>query len=144
MPYNPWSGLTLVSSPSATPISVADAKSHSRVFIELDDSLIGAYLNMAALSCQHRCRAAFMPQVWRLSLNQWPGRSPAAGYREAADLHEYYKWNFIPVPLPPLRYIVSFSYLDTNGNIYYMAQSFGVQVGNYRLQMLLKTLLIRH
>lgn len=133
MPYNPWSGITLVTSPTAAPISIADAKAHSRVFFEADDSLIGAYINMATLSCQHRCRGAFMPQTWRFSLNQWPGRSPATGYREAADLGEYYRWNFIDIPLPPLIAIQSFQYLDTNANVYYMTQSVGVQVGNYLL-----------
>jgi hypothetical protein len=133
VPYNPWSGITLVTAPTAAPVSIADLKAHSRIYQEADDSLLGAYINMATISCQHRCRRAFMPQVWRLALNQWPGRSPAAGFREAADLHQYYKWNFIEIPLPPLTSIISFQYLDTNANVYYMTQSVGVAVGDYLL-----------
>ena len=132
MPYNPWSGVTLVTSPTADPVSVADAKSHSRIYQEADDSLLSAYIRMATNSCQNRCRRAFMPQTWRLSLNQFPGRSPAAGYR-SSTYEEYYRENFIKLPYPPLRSIIAFQYMDTNGNLYYMTQSFGVQVGNYLL-----------
>src|SRR6185369_13610156 len=81
---------------------------------------------------ENRCKRAFMPQVWRLALEQFPGRSPVAGYREGS-LGEYYRWASIELPMPPLISIVSFTYLDTQGNSNSMTQGYGNVVGNYIL-----------
>lgn len=133
MPYSNFSGLTPVTPPSATPVSVADQKAHGRIFIDLHDSLIAGYINMATSSCEDKCLRAFMPQAWRLALEQWPGRSPAVGYRESTSVAEYYKWSSIPLPKPPLVSIISFIYTDTTGATYNMTQGYGNQVGNYLL-----------
>jgi len=123
MPYSNYSGLNLLAPPTASPVSVADAKAHSRIFIDIDDSLVAGYLWTAMIACEDRTQRAFMPQSWELSLEQWPGRTPALGYRQSSDPKEYYKWNHFPVPKPPLVSVTYFNYYDTNFNLYTMTQT---------------------
>ena len=133
MPYSNFSGLTLVTPTTGDPVSIADQKAHGRIFIDLHDSLIAGYISMATSACEDKCKRAFMPQTWRLALEQWPGRSPVVGYRESTSMAEYYKWAYIPLPKPPFVSIVSFTYTDTTGIVYNMTQGYGNQVGNYLL-----------
>lgn len=139
MPYSPFSGLTLVTPTVADPVSVADIKAHSRVYIDLHDSLIAGYIASATIICEDHTKRAFMPQTWRLALEQWPGRSPMVGYREATSIPEWWRWSYIELPKPPLDSIVAFTYKDTSGTVFNMTQLSTPgqmnqnQVGNYLL-----------
>jgi uncharacterized phiE125 gp8 family phage protein len=130
-----FSGLTLVTAPTATPVSVADVKAHSRLGSDptIDDSLLTGYIRAATSSCENRTtpRRAFMPQTWRLALSHFPGR----GTGHSGELDNYQRWNHISIPKPPLVSIVSFSYIDTNGNAFAMTQGYGSAVGNYLLDL---------
>jgi uncharacterized phiE125 gp8 family phage protein len=127
-----FSGLTLVTAPTATPVSVADVKAHTRLGAApmIDDALLAGYISAATISCENRTnpRRAFMPQTWRLALSHFPGRG-------AVDLDHYQHWNHIAIPKPPLVSIVSFTYQDTNGNTYAMQQGYDNRVGNYLLDL---------
>jgi len=128
-----FSGLQLVTPPVTTPISVADAKAHSRVLYSADDQLIAGYISSATIQCQQITKRAFMPQTWTYSLEHFPGRSNPTGYQLLSEPNRYYSFNHIEVPLPPLQSIVSFTYMDTQGNLYNMQQGYTTQVGNYTL-----------
>lgn len=116
-----FSGLTLVTGPTATPISVADAKAHSRIGSAptIDDSLLAGQIRAATSSCENRTmpRRAYMPQTWRMALTEFPKRP------------------YIEIPKPPLVSIASFSYIDTTGNAFAMTQGYGNAVGNYLLDL---------
>lgn len=128
-------GLTLVTPPAAAPITLADAKAHSRVDLSFDDddALIAGYISSATIDCEDRVNRAFMPQQWRLALRNFPGRDP--GEFDGAAVANYLKWNHIAIPKPPLVSIASFTYMDTDGNVFNMQQGYGSQVGNYLLDL---------
>ena len=128
-----YSGLTLVTPPTGNPVSVADARAHSRILDSAHDTLIAGYLSSSTTLCEDKCWRAFMPQTWRLALNQWPGRTPGIGYYEPSNVAEYYRFNFIALPRPPLVSIAAFTYTDTQGNVFNMQQGYDSAVGNYVL-----------
>jgi hypothetical protein len=128
--FNIFGGLQCLVQPTTTPVSVQDAKAHSRVFTTADDSLIAGYINVATIACQDRCRRAFMPQVWQLGLQQFPGRTP---WNEARPLNpqDIERNQYIELPMPPLIAVIpdptatnnppsGITYYDTNYNQYFM------------------------
>lgn len=128
-----FTGLTLVTPPAAAPITIADAKAHSRISIGLDDALLAGYISSATIDVQDRLNRALMPQTWRMAMRNFPGRDPARF--DAADMANYLRWNHIKIPRPPLVSIESFTYMDTSGITYPMTQGYGSQVGNYLLDL---------
>ena len=127
-----YAGLTLVTPPAGEPVSLADAKQHSRVFpgVTVDDSLILAYISSARQLVETILYRALITQQWCQALMNFPGRYPL-GYRESVNTDEYLKWSYIKLPNPPLISIDSFLYYDTNNTQYAMTQGYGNQVGNY-------------
>ncbi len=93
-----------------------------RVFHGLDDSTIAGYLWTAMIACEDHTRRAFMPQAWTMTLDQFPGRTPALGPQISHNQADYYKWSQFEVPKPPLVSVISFYYYDTNYNQYSMIQ----------------------
>lgn len=89
---------TLVTPPTVEPISVAEAKSHLRVEISTDDTLIGNLIAAARQHAETALRRALITQTWDLFLDAFPSRNGA-----------------ISVPLPPLQTIDSIKYVDTFG-----------------------------
>ena len=130
-----FGGLTIVTPPTREPLTLADARAHSRVAGSIeDDAMLGGYLSVARRKCEEICRRAFMPQTWRYALKHWPGRSYGE-LRQSGNLADYYRWNEIEIPLPPLVSIASFTYADTLGTTSNMTQGYGNQVGNYLLDL---------
>lgn len=125
-----YAGLTLVTPPVAEPVSVADAKAHSRIFTDVDDSLVAGYISSARMKCEQNLRRAILTQQWLYALQNWPGR-PLGVYREAVSREQYYTWSYIIIPLPPLVSINAFVYYDTLNNQYTMQQGYSNTVGNY-------------
>lgn len=130
-------GLTQVVPPAADPVTIQDAKKHSRIFIDLDDSLIAGYIHAATAYCEDWTRRAFMPQTVRMALNYFPGRNYRTGYQMVTGGDSYYRWNYIELWKPPLQSIVSFTYTDTAGTVSNMTQVTGNQnaAGNYLLDL---------
>ena len=133
MPYNNWNGLQIVTPPAQALVSVEDAKAHMRVFSGPDDALVAGYIGAATRICEEQTRRAFMPQTWRLSLNQFPGRTPLAGYQASSNPAHWLKYRFFEIPKPPLQSIASFYYYDTNNNQYAMQVGYDNSAGNYYL-----------
>lgn len=126
-------GLQLVVRPAAEPVTVADAKAHSRISQNVEDSEVLGYITAARQVCEGIVRRALMPQTWRLALENWPGRDYVNGVRSFSNLGEYYRWNHIELPHPPLVSITTFTYTDTAGNVSNMVQGYGSAAGNYLL-----------
>ena len=47
-----FAGLTLVIPPALEPVSVVDAKAHSRIYAGMDDSLVAGYISSMTRKCE--------------------------------------------------------------------------------------------
>ena len=89
--------LKIYTEPSSEPVTLADAKSHCKIFITDDDDLINSYITAARKWVEHTgIRRALITQTLELYLDAFPD------------------WEINP-PRPPLKTIVSIKYYDTNG-----------------------------
>lgn len=98
---------TLVTPPTAYPVTIADVKAHAVITIPQDDSFIGNVLIPAATEyAQAVQKRQLMPATWRLSMRRFPvGDRP------------------IPLPLPPLVSIASITYIDSAGALQTMSSA---------------------
>jgi uncharacterized phiE125 gp8 family phage protein len=86
---------TLQSAPSTAPVSLAEAKSHLRVEVADDDTLIQSYIDAATVMAEEFLRRRLITQTWRIFLDGFPQGNGA-----------------IVVPYSPLVSISGFSYKD--------------------------------
>lgn len=91
--------LTLISGPSAEPITLAEAKLHCRVDADLtaDDALITALIVAARERAEHELGRALISQTWERVLDAFP-----------AD-------DDILLGMPPVQSITSVKYIDPTG-----------------------------
>lgn len=92
------SSYVLTSAPATEPVTTAEAKSHLRVDIDDDDTLIAGMIEAARDYFEEAARRALITQTWRLNLDAWP-----AG-------------NEIELPRSPLQSVSSIVYLDEDGD----------------------------
>ena len=85
------------SAPGTEPVTTAEAKSHMRVDISDDDTLIGSLITAAREYVEGATRRSLITQTWRLNLDAWPGG------------------NEISLPKPPLQSVSALIYLDEDG-----------------------------
>lgn len=91
-------GLTLVTAPAAEPLTTAEAKSHLRVDLTDDDTLIDAYITAARQYVEEDLGRALVTQTWDYTLDAFPSDGSA-----------------IRLPRPPLRSVTSVTYVDSAG-----------------------------
>lgn len=96
---------TRSTAPDTEPLTTAEAKSHLRVSISTDDTLIDALVTAAREYVEERCSIALYTQTWQRRLDAWP-----AG-------------NTIRLPRPPLQSVSSVKYYDADGTEYTLASS---------------------
>lgn len=88
--------LTLVTAPTAEPLSAQEAKDHMRVDITTDDELIEALIGAARRKFEADTGRALCTRTYDLTLDGWPcGDS-------------------ITLPYPPLQSVTSITYYDTS------------------------------
>lgn len=107
-------GLTLVTAPTAEPLSLSEAKAHLRVDTNDDDALIAGHILAARKWAEGYIRGGIVTQTWDYTLDgQWP-----LVYADGRD-----RWR-IYLPLHPVQKLtsdspqvsaVSVTYVDTNG-----------------------------
>lgn len=97
--------LKIHAAPAAEPVATAEAKSHLRVDITADDTLIDAYVKAGREWVENFCNRALITQTWKYYLDEFP-----------AEDH-------IDIPLPPLQSITSITYTDINGTVATMSAS---------------------
>jgi len=118
----------LIDGPSTEPISLSEAKTHLRVDIDDDNSLILALITSARQQAEHICRRAFISQQWMVTLDQFPrpgmnigsanwygpqwGDSPGPLTTLNPDKTTGYE---IILPYAPLISVDSITYVDTDG-----------------------------
>lgn len=88
-------GFRIVTQPTTEPVTVAEAKMHLRVDGTDDDAMIGAMITAAREECEHLLERALAPQTVQLLLDEFQDE--------------------IPLPMPPLRSIVSVEYAAEDG-----------------------------
>lgn len=91
--------LQLVTPPAVEPLSLTEAKSHTRVVWDAEDTDVAAYIKAARVHAEAVTRRAFVQQVWDVFYDAFPGDS-----RERLEL-----------PLPPVVSVDSVKYTDTAG-----------------------------
>ncbi len=90
--------LTLVTAPTAEPVSLTEAKAHLRVDISTDDTLIEALIMAAREYCEGFQRRAYVTQTRELILDRFPSTGAT-----------------IELPMAPLRSVSSIKYTDKDG-----------------------------
>lgn len=88
--------LTLITPPTALPVSLADVKLHLKVEHSADDALIATMIKSAARLAQQRLNRALMTQTWQLVLDEFP----------LAEMK---------LPMPRVQSVVSITYVDAAG-----------------------------
>lgn len=63
----------LITAPEATPVSVAELKTHCRITFDEDDTYVEALLAAAIIHLEGITRRKFITQKWELFLDCWPG-----------------------------------------------------------------------
>ena len=90
-------GLSIVTPPATEPLSVAEAKSQSKVTISDDDTLIGEYIVAARQYAEGVTRRAFVEQTWDYTLDRFP-------------------LDGIKLPIQPVSSVTYVQYVDTTGS----------------------------
>jgi uncharacterized phiE125 gp8 family phage protein len=81
--------LTLVTPPSAEPVTLAEAKAHLKVTSVDEDTLIASLITAARARAEWHTARALITQGWTLWLDAWP--------------HD----GIVEIPLPPLQSVTS-------------------------------------
>ncbi len=89
--------LTIVTAPTAEPVTLTEAKDHLRVDTTDENSLIEDFIEVATDYCEDLQNRAYLTQTWDLTLDGWP----------VGDI--------ISIPLPPLQSVSSVTYYSTGG-----------------------------
>jgi len=89
-------GLSLVTGPASEPLSTSEAKSHLRVDISDDDTLIDEYVAAARKYAEGMTRRAFVAQTWDYTLDGFPVDG-------------------IKLPIQPVTSVTYIQYVDSAG-----------------------------
>lgn len=95
-------GLTVVTEPTAEPLSLDEAKAHLRVEHEYDDSTIAALITAARKYCETVTKRALVTQTLRLTRDTFPGACEG--------------W-ILRLPRPPLQSVSSIKYATDEGRV---------------------------
>jgi uncharacterized phiE125 gp8 family phage protein len=88
-------GLKRTVDPTATPVSLAEAKAHCRILHDDEDALVTALIGAAVSMVEDYCGRSLMEQTWRLTLDGFADR--------------------IVLPRGPVTSLSAFTYLDSEG-----------------------------
>lgn len=94
-------GISVVTGPSTEPVTLTEAKDHCRVAIDNDDGLLAGYILAARHWVEGEIHRPIVSRVYDFTADYgWPRRCNRL---------------WIELPYPPLRSVVSVSYVDANG-----------------------------
>lgn len=102
--------LTLITPPTALPVSLAEAKMQPRVDGSTEDDLITGMIASATRLAEVYMGRAICPQTWDLYLERFP-----CAYRYHYRYH--YHPEGIDIPLSPVTQVLKVEYVDTSGNL---------------------------
>lgn len=87
--------LTLITGPATEPVTLAEAKSHLRVDVADDDTLITSLIVAMRTDCENEIKRSLITQTWEKVLDFFP--------------------DAIQLPMPPVQSVTSITYLDIDG-----------------------------
>lgn len=101
----PRASIVTVSAPEFEPLTLTETKRHLRVEHDADDDLINALITAAREHAETHLRRPIMPQTLRMGLDQFP-------------------WDgVIEIPRGNVRWIVSITYVDPDGDTQTIAEA---------------------
>lgn len=109
--------LTLVTAPATEPISTATAKTHLRVDVADDDTLIDGLIEAARRTCEDYTGRALITQTWQLFLDDWPGATIDDwwdGTRQGPSNWLTDVVKAVALPKPPLQSVTHIKTYDDN------------------------------
>lgn len=113
------SGVSLVTAPTADPVSLSEAKAHCRVTDSADDGLLAGYLMAARTHVENVTGLSLLTQTWDCLFDgDWPLVWDATCCTFV---------QLISLPKFPVQSVTSVSYVDTTGATQVLAG------GNYQL-----------
>lgn len=101
--------LTQTVAPTVWPVTLVEAKAHSRIDIGDENALIESLIIAATRHCEHITRRQFMLATWRLSLDRFPCGAFNDPSSPAIEGHD------ILLPRPNLLAVSSIKYDDADG-----------------------------
>lgn len=90
--------LRVTTQPAVEPLTVSEVKTHLKIDVSAEDTLLAGYLTAARMQCELEARRAFVTQTLQLKLEAWPWGEE------------------ICLPRPPLQSVTSVVYVDSDGN----------------------------
>lgn len=101
--------LTLITGPTAEPVSLSEAKAQCRVVSADEDGLIAGYLLAARQHCEDFTHRGFSTRTLALTIDSnWP---------TVFDYCTVRRHRRIVLPKPPAQSVASISYIDTTGTL---------------------------
>lgn len=97
--------LRVTTPPAVEPLTVTEVKSHLKIDVSTEDTLLAGYLAAARLQCELEARRAFVTQTLQLKLEGWPW---------AEEIY---------LPRPPLQSVTSVVYVDNENGSHTMSAS---------------------
>jgi uncharacterized phiE125 gp8 family phage protein len=101
------SSLTLITPPTAEPVSLAEAKAQCRVTAADEDGLLAGFLVAARSHCEDFTHRVFSTQSWLLTID--------GGWPNVFNQCTVMRHTRIVLPNPPAQSVASITYVDTNG-----------------------------
>jgi uncharacterized phiE125 gp8 family phage protein len=102
------SSLSLITPPTADPVSLAEAKAQCRITSSEEDGLVAGYLLAARHYCEDYTGRVFAPQTWEMKVD--------GGWPTVFDRATVLQRRRIVLPNPPAQSVTSIAYIDTAGN----------------------------
>lgn len=115
-----YAGLQIVTPPSIEPLQVQDVCSYLRLVPDggENDALVSLLTTTVRKQVETILNRALLTQTWKFSLRNWPGRDYINWPRAfTSEIDQYYKYNYIKVPFPPLQSVTSVTYMRSDGTV---------------------------
>lgn len=104
--------LTITTQPSEEPVSTAELRSHCRIDITDENTLLDTYQKAARITCENLTRRAFVTTTFKLTLDCFP-----SGWIGPCN------WNPIWLPRADVIAVTSITYVDTDGTTQTLASN---------------------
>jgi uncharacterized phiE125 gp8 family phage protein len=109
------SSLSLITGPTADPVTLAEAKAQCRVDSAEEEGLLVGYLLAARHYCEDYTGRVFATQTWEMKLD--------GGWPTVFDRPTVARRNRIVLPNPPAQSVTSITYVDTSGALQTLASN---------------------
>lgn len=99
--------VVLITPPAMEPVTLAQVKTHAKIFTTADDSYLSSIVIPAARQAiEDELKQVLITQTWLLKRDGFPGFDPK---------YETQGYPTIVMPKPPFQSIISFTYVDVAG-----------------------------